>query len=224
MKYQWLFFDADETLFSFDAFAGLQKLFSDYGVDFKQTDFEEFQRINKPLWVQYQNAEITAEQLQVTRFSSWAARLNKKPVELNDHYLIAMADICKPLEHVVETLAVLKEHANLGIITNGFTTLQRLRLEKTGLADWFEFITISEEVGIAKPDPRIFEHSLNLANVTDRSQVLMIGDNLESDILGGHNAQLDTCWLHYTRENTTNITPTYSIGRFDELLKIVSVE
>ncbi|EEX50949.1 5'-nucleotidase [Pasteurella multocida] len=221
MKYQWIFFDADDTLFSFDAFAGLQKLFSDYGVDFQRNDFEEFQRINKPLWVQYQNAEITAEQLQVTRFASWAKKLNKKPVELNDHYLTAMADICKPLEQVVETLEVLKERANLGIITNGFTTLQKLRLEKTGLADWFQFVTISEEVGIAKPDPRIFEYSLELAKVKDRSQVLMVGDNLDSDILGGHNANIDTCWLHYNRENNSNIKPTYSIGCFDKLLEIV---
>lgn len=221
MKYQWIFFDADDTLFSFDAFAGLQKLFSDYGVDFQRNDFEEFQRINKPLWVQYQNAEITAEQLQVTRFASWAKKLNKKPVELNDHYLTAMADICKPLEQVVETLEVLKERANLGIITNGFTTLQKLRLEKTGLADWFQFVTISEEVGIAKPDPRIFEYSLELAKVKDRSQVLMVGDNLDSDILGGHNANIDTCWLHYNRVNNSNIKPTYSIGCFDKLLEIV---
>ncbi|AMM82223.1 MULTISPECIES: pyrimidine 5'-nucleotidase [Pasteurella] len=222
MKYQWIFFDADETLFSFDAFAGLQKLFSDYGVDFQQSDFTEFQRVNKPLWVQYQQAEISAEQLQVTRFASWAKRLNKNPVELNDHYLIAMADICKPLENVVETLTVLKEQVNLGIITNGFTTLQKLRLEKTGLSDWFQFVTISEEVGIAKPDPRIFEHSLALAKVTDRRQVLMVGDNLDSDILGGHNADLDTCWLHYDRENHSDIQPTYSIDRFDQLLEIVS--
>lgn len=221
MKYEWLFFDADETLFSFDAFAGLQILFSEYGVDFQQADFDEFQRVNKPLWVQYQNGEITAEQLQVTRFSYWATRLNKQPVELNEHYLLAMADICKPLEQVVETLSVLKEHAYLGIITNGFTTLQRLRLEKTGLADWFQFVTISEEVGMAKPDPRIFEHSLDIAKVKDRRHVLMVGDNLDSDILGGHNAQIDTCWLHYNRENTSHIIPTYSIGRFDELLDIV---
>ncbi|EJS85978.1 dUMP phosphatase, partial [Pasteurella multocida subsp. multocida str. Anand1_cattle] len=51
--------------------------FSDYGVDFQQSDFTEFQRVNKPLWVQYQQAEISAEQLQVTRFASWAKRLNK---------------------------------------------------------------------------------------------------------------------------------------------------
>ncbi|MGC7588939.1 pyrimidine 5'-nucleotidase [Bisgaard Taxon 46] len=220
MKYQWIFFDADDTLFSFDAFAGLQKLFSDYGVDFQSDDFDEFQRINKPLWVQYQNAEITAEQLQVTRFASWAKKLNKKPVELNDHYLTAMADICKPLEQVVETLEVLKVRANLGIITNGFTRLQKLRLEKTGLTDCFQFVTISEEVGIAKPDPRIFEYSLELAKVKDRSQVLMVGDNLDSDILGGHNANIDTCWLHYNRENHSNIKPTYSIGCFDKLLDI----
>ena len=59
MKYQWIVFDADETLFHFDAFGGLKQLFSHYNIVFGKSDFDEFQAVNKPLWVDYQNGTIT---------------------------------------------------------------------------------------------------------------------------------------------------------------------
>lgn len=221
MNYQWIFFDADETLFSFDAFAGLQRLFAQYQVNFTLSDYEEFQKVNKPLWVQYQNGEISAKQLQITRFSTWAEKLQQSAEQLNTEYLLAMADVCQPLNGVVETLTILKQRAELGIITNGFSALQQLRLEKNGLTDFFKFVTVSEQIGIAKPDIRIFQHSLNQMNIKDPKKVLMVGDTLESDILGGKNAGLDTCWLSYGRENPTMITPSYTINRFSDLLDVV---
>lgn len=221
MKYFWIFFDADETLFSFNSFAGLQKLFLQYQIDFTSQDYDEFQRVNKPLWVQYQNGEISARQLQITRFANWAAKLQESPETLNSNYLIAMSDVCKPLEGVIETLDILVKRAKLGIITNGFTELQQIRLEKNGLSDYFQFVTVSEQLGIAKPNPQIFQYSLDKMNIQDPKQVLMVGDSLESDILGGKNAGLDTCWLSYQRKNETEIKPTYSINKFQELLNIV---
>ncbi|MEZ8824314.1 pyrimidine 5'-nucleotidase, partial [Vibrio amylolyticus] len=76
MKYDWILFDADETLFHFDAFKGMQLMFSRKGVDFTEQDFDVYQQVNKPLWVDYQNGDITAHQLKHTRFESWAERLN----------------------------------------------------------------------------------------------------------------------------------------------------
>ena len=63
MKYQWIFFDADETLFSFDAFQGLRKMFAEYGVDFDQHHFDEYSLLNKPLWEAYQHGKISADEL-----------------------------------------------------------------------------------------------------------------------------------------------------------------
>ncbi|WP_443090887.1 pyrimidine 5'-nucleotidase [Basfia succiniciproducens] len=221
MKYQWIFFDADETLFSFNAFAGLQKLFADNGLKFNEQDFTQYEKVNKPLWVKYQNAEISAEQIQTIRFEPWEQKLGKSAVEINQDYMLALADLCKPLDGVIETIHTLEKQAKLAIITNGFTALQHLRLQRTGLAQYFQFITISQELGIAKPDARIFEHSLQQADIEDKSQVLMVGDNLHSDILGGKNAGLDTCWLSYDKANDSDIAPTYSIKKFNELLDVV---
>ena len=128
MKYTHVLFDADETLFSFNAFAGLKVMFANYGVDFTETDYHEYQLTNKPLWVAYQKHEITANELQITRFTEWANKLNVPAQTLNDAFLEAMASICVPLPGAVELLNKLKPHARLGIITNGFAKLQQKRI------------------------------------------------------------------------------------------------
>lgn len=183
MKWDWILFDADETLFTFDAFGGLQRMFLDYSVTFTDQDFLEYQSVNKPLWVDYQNGAITALQLQHRRFQGWSERLNVPAGSLNDAFLNAMAEICAPLPGAVSLLDSLKGKVKLGIITNGFTALQRIRLERTGLRDYFDLLVISEEVGVAKPDRRIFDHALQLAGNPDRDRVMMVGDTAESDIL-----------------------------------------
>ncbi|WP_325891780.1 pyrimidine 5'-nucleotidase [Grimontia sp. NTOU-MAR1] len=218
MRYDWILFDADETLFSFDAFAGLKAMFKALGVNFTERDFAEYQTVNKPLWVKYQNGEISAKQLQEDRFLVWAKRLNSVPGELNRRFLDAMADVCQPLEDVRETLPLLARKAKLGIITNGFVQLQQIRLEKTGLREYFDLVVISEEVGFAKPDVAIFEHAFNVMDNPDKARVLMVGDNADSDILGGINAGIDTCWLNVDgKSKPVGIEPTFIATSWAEI-------
>jgi 5'-nucleotidase len=115
--------------------------------------------VNKPLWVDYQNGAITALQLQHQRFDSWAERLNVPPGELNDAFLNAMAEICAPLPGAVSLLNALQGKVRMGIITNGFTSLQQT-VWNVPVCDHFDLLVISEEVGVAKPDPRIFDYAL----------------------------------------------------------------
>ncbi|TKF27674.1 pyrimidine 5'-nucleotidase [Enterovibrio norvegicus] len=218
MQYDWILFDADETLFSFDAYLGLQTLFSRLGVEFTRTDFDEYQKVNKPLWVKYQDGEINAKQLQEDRFLVWSDRLNIPPFELNRLFLEAMADICKPLESVSDIVPLLSQQAKLGIITNGFTQLQKVRLEKTGLSAFFDLVVISEEVGVAKPDPAIFHLAFEQMGQPALSRVLMVGDNPDSDILGGMNAGIDTCWLNVdSKPVPEGSTPTYVVSSWKAL-------
>lgn len=196
MNYPWILFDADDTLFHFDAYQGLQLMFSTFGVDFTTQDFEHYQQTNKPLWADYQDGRISAGHLQVTRFASWASRLGVEPQRLNSAFLAAMADICTLLPGAGELIQALKGRVQMGLITNGFTELQTVRLERTGLRDAFSPLVISEQIGIAKPDVRIFEHALVLMGNPPREQVLMVGDNPHSDILGGINAGIHTCWFN----------------------------
>lgn len=222
MNWDWILFDADETLFTFDAFGGLQRMFLDYSVAFSAEDFQDYQTINKPLWVDYQNGTITARQLQHGRFQSWSERLNVTPGALNDAFLNAMAEICAPLPGAVSLLNALKDKVKLGIVTNGFTALQEIRLQRTGLRDYFDLLVISEQVGVAKPDARIFEYAFEQMGHPPRSRVLMVGDTPESDILGGINAGLATCWLSSDgRTPPPAIKPTWQVASLPELEQLL---
>lgn len=220
--YQWILFDADETLFHFDAFSGLQRTFSSFNIHFTMEDYAEYQTVNKSLWIDYQNGAISAEQLQHQRFDKWGTKLNIPPHDLNRSFLAAMADICSPLDGAVNLLNALKGKFKLGIITNGFIELQQARLERTGLRDYFDLLVISEEVGIAKPHPGIFDHALASVGNPAREQVLMVGDNPESDILGGLNAGLDTCWLNTDKKlPPEGIVPHYEVTCLAELERLL---
>lgn len=217
-KYNWILFDADDTLFHFDAFSGLQLMFKKFDVDFNLTHYNEYQLVNKQLWVDYQNHLITATQLQCKRFDAWAAKLNVSSHDLNSGFLSAMADICKPLDGAVDLLHALSGKVKMGIITNGFTSLQQTRLERTGLSNHFELLVISEQVGVAKPHIDIFDHALHAMGNPSKESVLMVGDTLESDIIGGINAGLDTCWInHHDRKLPENISPVYQVTSLIEL-------
>ncbi len=217
-NYAWILFDADETLFQFDAFSGLKLMFSRFDVNFSAQDYQEYQAINQPLWVKYQNHQITAKELQCRRFDLWTNRLNIASEHLNSAFLAAMAEICVPLEGAVSLLEALQGNAKLGIITNGFTELQQVRLERTGLKKHFEFIVISEEVGHAKPHQAIFDHALSIMGNPERQSVLMVGDNPDSDILGGINAGFDTCWFNADSKSTSlHIAPHHQVSSLAEL-------
>ncbi|SQB26004.1 nucleotidase [Citrobacter koseri] len=170
----------------------------------------------------YQNGAITSLQLQRQRFVGWGEQLNVPPEELNDAFMNAMAEICAPLPGAVSLVNALHGKVKMGIITNGFTSLQQIRLERTGLRDRFDLLVISEEVGVAKPDPRIFDYALEQAGSPDRSRVLMVGDTAESDILGGINAGLSTCWLNaHHREQPAGIEPTWTVASLSELEQLL---
>jgi len=222
MNWDWILFDADETLFTFDAFSGLQRMFLKYDVTFTADDFHEYQVVNKPLWVDYQNGAISAAQLQIQRFEDWAQRLNVPASELNEAFLSAMADICRPLPGAVSLLDGLKGKVKMGIITNGFTALQQTRLERTGLGGHFDLLVISEQVGVAKPDAKIFDYALEKMGNPDRKKVLMVGDTPESDILGGINAGIATCWLNsHGRTLPEGIEATWQVRTLPELEQLL---
>lgn len=221
-QYEWVLFDADETLFHFDAFLGLQTAFIQFNASFSADDFQQYQQVNQALWLAYQNNTITAEQLQTERLIPWATQLGVKPRELNDAFINAMAILCQPLEGAIELLQALHGTVKLGIITNGFSAMQQARLERTGIKHHFEFIVVSEEVGIAKPHPAIFDHAMALMGNPPRERILMVGDNLEADILGGLHAGMHTCWLNTKNQPLpTHIKPHYEINTLSALSPLI---
>lgn len=223
MKYQWILFDADETLFSFRSFGGLQKVLARYGLEFNEQDYAAFQAVNQRLWIAYQNQEIDAEGLQRQRFSRLAALTGEDPLKLNALLMEEMALLSLPLENTVATLQALQGKCKMGIITNGFNAMQQKRLDNTQTAPFFELLVVSENVGIAKPDKRIFEYAFAQMGNVDKRRILMVGDTLSSDIVGGQNAGIDTCWFNpHQKPNDSNVRPTYEIHSMLQLIEVAS--
>lgn len=147
-----------------------------------------------------------------------AEKLGVTATRLNSEFLLAMADICSLLPGARELVDALSGKVNMGIITNGFTELQTIRLERTGFKDIFSPLIISEQVGVAKPDVAIFEYAFNVMDNPPKEHILMVGDNLHSDIQGGINAGIDTCWLNTQGvAGDDNIAPRYQVSSLAEL-------
>ncbi|MCT6701029.1 pyrimidine 5'-nucleotidase [Rheinheimera sp. 4Y26] len=222
MLYNCILFDADDTLFHFDAFAGLSRLFSRYELAFDQAEFQRYQQLNQPLWQQYQAGDINAEQLQTRRFLPYAKRLGVSAAELNDEFLLTMADICTLLPGALELLQALSGKAQLGIITNGFTRMQQLRLERCGVAHYFDSLVISEQVGVAKPHPAIFDHALASLGHPAKQHTLMVGDNILADVQGAQQAGMAACWLnHQQQQAPQGIQPDYTVQSLSELQQLL---
>jgi putative hydrolase of the HAD superfamily len=222
MQYQWILFDADETLFHFDAYQGLKLMFSWYDIDFTVEDYQQYQQLNKPLWVQYQDGQISATKLQNTRFQRWSDKTGVATQTLNSEFLRAMAQTCALLPGAQALIDSLSDKVPMGIITNGFTELQTVRLEKVGLKSAFFPLVISEQVGVAKPDPAIFEHALKFMDNTPKDKILMVGDNPHSDIKGGINAGIHTCWFNANVDPTPpGIDPHYQVKSLEQLQKLL---
>ena len=207
MRYNWVLFDADETLFSFNSYLGLTAMLKRYGIDFTREDYDAFQAVNKLLWVAYQNNEITAEDIQMRRFAKLSKQTGVNQIQLNQELMAEMAKVSKPLDGVMEMLEALYPEVKMGIITN---------------ERFFEMVVVSEQIGVAKPDRKVFDYAFSLMDDLDKTKILMVGDTLASDILGGYNSGIDTCWFnHANLVNDTKIQPTYEIKDIRELVKIV---
>lgn len=228
-KYKHVFFDLDRTLWDFETNSKetLTELFDEYGL--KERDIplaDEFirvyKKINRELWVKYQNGEISKEDLRKRRFHE--AFLNYQvdepdtALEFNDRYIEICTQKTNLLPDTLEVLEYLNNKYHLHIITNGFLETQFVKMEKTGIIDYFKAIIVSDGLGYLKPDKRIFDYALRKAEA-EIAESVMIGDDYDSDILGARQAGIDQIYLSPEVEDSK--TATYVITELKELMGIL---
>lgn len=224
-KYDWVLFDADKTLFSFDQYQGLKALFADFGMDFDKKTYQHYADNNLRLWQQYQAGEISAHDIKTQRFSVFGDALGLDSNQINTRFLNKMLDVSNPLPGAMQLVSSLHENGlGITIITNGMTDLQQRRLQKTGFKPFIHSLIVSEEVGAAKPAAKIFEAALadiaiHSSKAIDKKRILMVGDNVESDIRGGHHFGIDTCWINwFNHALPKDLTPTMMVKSTEELM------
>ncbi|MBF9224162.1 YjjG family noncanonical pyrimidine nucleotidase [Hymenobacter ruricola] len=206
MKYRHLFFDLDHTLWDFEKNANetLHTLYERHDfARFGTFTVDEFIRvysdINHALWRMYQNGKISQAQLRDVRFVRTLTKLGVPEADIPANisaeftHILPQKSAVFPFTH--EVLDYLKPRYRMHLITNGFNDVQAIKLASSNLAHYFESVITSEHSGHLKPDPRMFAHALQHTGAT-AAESLMIGDNLECDVLGACNAGIDQVYFN----------------------------
>lgn len=225
MPYKWLLFDVDNTLLDFaktEALA-LELSFAQHGLPFPTKAKQRYHDINQTYWQRLERKEITPEALRRGRFQDLFTELDVSldPEEFADSYLKQLGQQAPLVEGALELLKGLNGRFQLGIITNGLADVQHPRLEKSGLKAYFSPIIISQEVGVAKPHAGIFDAAFAQMNHPAKSEVLIIGDSLTSDMAGGINYGIDTCWFN-PNGKISDLPITYKIRQLAKLSTILA--
>jgi len=184
-----------------------------------------FDDINRALWKQVEAQVLTPDQVHVQRFVELNDQLDlgASPQGMADAFADAMGQRGDLYPGARELLESLVEVATLAMVTNGLSGIQRARIERLDLARFFDAIIISAEVGCAKPGTEIFDLTFDQLGQPDRASALMVGDNPGSDIAGGNNAGISTCWYNPAGKPASADHPaTYEIASLDKLATIVT--
>ena len=227
-KYKYLLWDIDGTILNFEKAEkrAIRTLFEKFNLG-ECTDemLSCYIQINKKYWKLLECGEMEKERILVERFEEFFLKEGIRTdaaSEFNKAYQLALGDTIVFNDDALEIIKAQKKNYQIIIVTNGTAIAQKKKLERSGLDKIADNIFISEEVGYEKPSIHFFERVIAKAGIDDVSQAVIIGDSLTSDIQGGVNAGIDTCWYNPKGEiNDTNLIPTYMIKNLHELCGIV---
>lgn len=218
---EFLFLDLDDTILDFREAetVALSKTLTDFGISYTKDNLRTYSDINKAHWERLERKEITRAELQVSRFVTFLSAIGANvPGEAvarayeenlsHGHYFLPGAK---------EALDALRGRYRMFLLSNGNAKVQDGRLSSAGILPYFENVFISERVGADKPSKEFFDRCTAQIPGYAPEKALMVGDSLTSDILGGKNAGIPTCWMNPARKTAGNIHPDYEIGSLSEL-------
>jgi len=226
MKIKHIFFDLDHTLWDFEANSNIafEIIFKKHNVGIDLSKFLNYYTgINQNYWRLYRNEKISKEELRVGRLRDTFNKINYKfDYELIDNLSIDYIDVL-PNNNLLfdgahEILDYLHPKYKLHIITNGFNEVQYKKLKNSGLSKYFDKIITSEDAGVKKPNPIIFNYSLELAQANSNESI-MIGDNWEADIMGAIDTGIDAIYFNYEKNNVgENIKSVHNLIELKQFL------
>ncbi len=226
--YKYLLWDIDGTVLNFlasEAYA-IRFLFKKYNLgECSDEMLSLYSSINSKYWGMLERNELTKPEILIYRFREFFEIIGVDASiaeSFNNDYQLAHGDHIEFVDKAKETLLSQKGKYKLIAVTNGTRIAQEKKLRLSGLDKVFDSIFISEIVGYEKPNREFFDHVFEKLGITDKSEVLIIGDSLTSDIKGGFNAGIDTCWFNPShKRNTSGIPVSYEIDDLGKLKDIV---
>jgi len=197
-----ILWDVDGTLLNFEASEknAIQRLFYEYGFgECPDEKVKRYSQINKDYWERLERKELTKPEILVGRFEKFFEEVGIKTSyaqEFNDKYQERLGDTIVFNDDSYEIVRSLHGKIPQYVVSNGTIFAQTKKLRVSGFGILMDGIFLSEQVGFEKPNIEFFDIVLETIKAKDRSQVLIVGDSLTSDILGGTNAGLKTCWYN----------------------------
>ena len=224
--YPWLFFDADGTLFDYNRAeaTAFRKAFALLEFQFQESYLDTYQTINRELWKALERHEVTPAVLRLRRFELLleALQLTGSADALNVAYVEQLGLCTDLIDGAYEVLQTLSKTSRIAIVTNGLEAVQRSRMRHSTIHPFVNELIISEEVGAAKPHPAFFDAAFARTGSPRKSEVLVIGDSLTSDIQGGVDYGIDTCWYNPASEaEPVSLPITYQISHLRDLLELI---
>ena len=224
MRYNYLLIDNDNTLMDFNAAEAkaLVDVLRAHGLPTDDATVHTYHEINDALWKALERGETTQPLLKVERFRQLLAHLNRvdiDPAVLGAEYAAGLGNHADLLPGAADFIHSVHGKMKIALVSNGVSAIQRSRLAKCPLTPLFDAIVISEEVGVAKPDPRLLEAALEQLGCTDKSAAVMMGDSLSADIAAANNAGLDS--IFFSLKGTNSDKATYTVFTHAEALQIL---
>jgi len=224
--YSTVLLDFDYTLLDSDASskAAFRQLMAACGFDDSAEHFLAFEVINMALWRQVEEQVLTPDEVHVSRFELLSPKIGSplSPQEMADIYSEGMGANGELYPGALDVLDTLASQASLAMVTNGVGAIQRARVARLDLDQYFEAIVISGEVGMAKPGNEIFDITFERMGGPSKADVLMVGDSLSSDVRGGSSYGIDTCWYNPGETALSRgVLPTHTITALEDLSALV---
>ena len=220
--------DLDDTILDFQwaEHQAITHTLSSFGIDPTEENRSRYRQINLEYWRALERKEVTQEQLKVGRFRRLLEELGKEgdPAAMGELYLQHLGEGHRFLPGAKEAMDILVKKYRLFLVSNGNPPVQYPRLKSAGITHYFEKLFISMEIGYNKPSAEFFEHCFSQIPGFDKTKAIIVGDSLFSDIRGGINAGIKTCWVNPNhRPVREEIVPDYQIENLLQLLPILEL-
>lgn len=243
MKYRYILWDVDDTLLNFkksEEFAFKDSL-ERFGIPYREELLTRYSAINKSFWKKLELGEINKEEVLLGRFRQFFQTMKEEGssqvssidiVAFQKNYQRKLGSVYFYRDDSLRLCQSLKEQGvSQYIVTNGVKWTQENKLKLSGFDKVVDAIFISEEIGYVKPERPFFDKCFEQidilerkkGNIFERSQTLIVGDSLSSDMLGGSNADIATCWYNPDRMQNANqsIRIDYEIHHLSEIQEII---
>lgn len=227
MCYTYLLFDNDGTIMDFDkaetiAFEQTYKKMN-FDLEYSEELLISYSKCNLRWWKKLELGECSKDELVIARFEEFLQihKLNANAELMNDVYWHYLGQNNQLIDGALDLLKKLSVNHKIFIITNGVSKTQHSRIETSPIWKYVDELFISEDTGYSKPHPKFFEYVLEKGKIQNKSDCIIIGDSLTSDIMGANNIGIDCIWYNPEHHENSSCNIQYIAHSIDDIEKIL---